>query len=278
MRNAPRRTGFQFRDLRVVVSEAWAFRRYILTAICDDYRARFARSRIGWAWAVLHPLVQVLIFMLVLSTILSAKLPGIDSKYAYALFLTSGILSWSLFAELVTRCLPLFIDNGALIKKVQFPRICLPLTITGVALINNILLFGAMMIVFTLLGHSPTADLLWLPLLLCLTTALGLGLGLILGVLNVFIRDVGQAVPVLLQLGFWFTPIVYPVTIIPEALRKLLCINPMHHLVQTYQGILVFHHPPQWAGLAIVTVFSAALLAGSVWFFFRADPELADAL
>ncbi len=278
MHHDPYRILLQNSNARIVMLEAWSFRRHILTAIFNDYRARYARSRVGWAWTVLHPLVQVLIFVLVLSTILTAKLPGIDNKYAYALFLTSGILAWSLFSELVSRCLPLFIDNGELIKKIRFPRICIPLTITGIAIINNLMLLLVLLLVFALLGHPPTAVLLWMPLLIGLTVALGLSIGLVLGVLNVFIRDVGHAVPVLLQLGFWFTPIVYPSSILPGILQKVLLFNPLYHVVQAYRGILIFHHPLQWASLIAITVLSAVLLAGSLVLFKRAEPELADAL
>ena len=105
---------------------------------------------------ILHPLAQVAIYAVVLSAVLSAKFPGIDNKYAYALYLLSGMLGWSLFAEVLNRSINIFVENGNLIKKLSFPKITLPLIVIGSALVNNFLLFMATLTVFGLLGRwSP---------------------------------------------------------------------------------------------------------------------------
>ena len=105
---------------------------------------------------IIHPLAQAAIFALVLAEVMAAKLPGMaNNKFAYAIYLLSGMLAWSLFSEIVSRCLTVFIDNGNLLKKMLFPRINLPLIIAGSALINNLLLLLAILVVFALLGHVP---------------------------------------------------------------------------------------------------------------------------
>lgn len=227
---------------------------------------------------ILNPLAQVLMYALVLSAVLSTKLPSVDSHFAYALYITSGIFAWSLFSELVLKCLSLFLDNANLLKKMAFPRICLPMIVTGSALINNLLLLVCILFIFLLLGHQLTVHLLWLPLLISITVALGLGIGLTLGVLNVFIRDIGQAVPILLQFGFWFTPIVYLANIIPEKYRGLLALNPMYHLVGGFQDTLVFHKNPSWTGVSIAAIVSALLLSLALFMFRKASAEMADEL
>ena len=184
----------------------WAYRFFIVSSIKTEFKSRFVRSKLGGVWMVLNPLAQVAIYALVLSAVLKAKLPNIDNQYAYAIYLMAGTLGWSLFAEVFGRSLNIFIENGNLIKKMAFPKIALPLIVTGSALVSNILLFGAILVVFGLLGHMPTLELLWLPLLIIIVLALGLGLGLMLGVINVFVRDVGQIVPIILQFWFWLTP------------------------------------------------------------------------
>lgn len=257
---------------------AWRFRFFIVSSISNEFKARFARSKLGGAWMVLHPLFQVLMYALVLSAVLSAKLPNIDNRFSYAIYLTAGILSWSLFSEVVSRCLTIFIDNGNLMKKMVFPKICLPLIVTGSALINNILLLLSIVCIFSILGHYPGTNVLWLPLLFAISVALGLGLGLVIGVLNVFIRDVGQVVPVLLQFGFWFTPIVYTIDIIPEHYRVWLGLNPMYHVTSAYQNVLVFGQPPDWKGLLIVALISVFLLTFSLFLFRRASAEMVDVL
>jgi lipopolysaccharide transport system permease protein len=227
---------------------------------------------------IINPLVQIVIYAMILSGILSARLQGIDNKYAYAIYLSAGTLAWSLFSEVISRCLNIFIDNGNLLKKLVFPKICLPLIVSGSALVNNILLFVSVVVIFALLGHMPTLGLLWLPLLMAVTMALALGLGLILGVLNVFIRDTGQVVPVILQVWFWFTPIVYMPTIIPEVFRKWLAFNPMYHIVKAYQDIMVFGLSPHLAGVAGVSVFALLLLAFAFRLVRKANADIVDVI
>ncbi|HEY5308132.1 MAG TPA: ABC transporter permease, partial [Casimicrobiaceae bacterium] len=142
------------------LASAWRYRHFILSSIRAEIRARFIRSKLGGLWMIVHPLAQAAIFALVLSEIMSAKLPGMaNDRSAYALYLLSGLLGWSLFSELVNRCLTLFIDNGNLLKKIQFPRICLPIIVAGSALLNNVLLLLAIILVFAFFGRFPGAGL-----------------------------------------------------------------------------------------------------------------------
>lgn len=264
--------------IRTMITAAWRYRGFVISSISTDLHTRFARSKLGGLWMIIHPLVQVAIFAFILSTMLSARLPGIDNQYAYAIYLIAGTLAWSLFAEIVTRCVTIFIDNGNLMKKIVFPRITLPLIVTGGAILNNILLFLAALIIFATLGHYPPLQILWLPVLMGITIMLGLGLGLVLGVLNVFIRDVGQVVPVALQIGFWFTPIVYMPSIVPESVRGLLTFNPMWHVVRAYHDVLVFGVTPGWPVLLTIALVGLLLLGLSLILFRKAAPEMVDVL
>lgn len=257
---------------------AWRYRFFIFSSIKTELQTKFIRSKLGGLWMILHPLSQVLIFAFVLSAVLSAKLPGIDNQYAYAIYLMSGILGWSLFAEIVNRCLTLFIDNGNLLKKLVFPRIALPLIATGSALVNNTLLFAAILTIFGMLGHIPGTEIFWLPILMIVNIALALGLGLALGVLNVFMRDIGQIVPVIMQFLFWFTPIVYMANIIPEEYRSWLEFNPMIPIITGYQNVLLYNHAPDWAGLGVIALVAFSLLAFALLLFRKASPEMVDQL
>lgn len=228
---------------------------------------------------IINPLAQAAIFALVLAQVLSAKLSGMaDNKFAYAIYLMAGLLAWSLFSEVISRCLTLFIENGNLLKKIVFPRICLPLIVTGSALLNNLLLLAAIIVVFALLGHVPGMQISWLPFLLLLTVAFALGIGLILGTLNVFIRDIGQVVPVVLQLIFWFTPIVYPPSVVPGYLREWMAVNPMFWVVQGYQNVILFNVPPPFAQLGWISLITVVLLGIALFMFRRAGSEMADVL
>jgi lipopolysaccharide transport system permease protein len=257
---------------------AWRYRYFILSSIKTELRVKFIRSRLGALWMILNPLAQVVIFAFVLSAVLSAKLPGISNRHAYVIYLMAGILGWSLFLEIVNRCLTLFIDNGNILKKLVFPRIALPLIVTGSASVNNALLFFAILLIFGVLGHVPGTSLIWLPPLMVVNVALALGLGLALGVLNVFMRDVGQIVPVVLQFVFWFTPIVYMVDIIPEQYRGWVFLNPLIPIITGYQNALLYNRAPDWAGLGFVAMVAAGLLAFALVLFRKASPEMVDQL
>lgn len=261
-----------------MLSAAWCYRYFIISSIKTELRVKFVRSSLGGLWMILNPLAQVLIFAFVLSAVMSAKLPGIDNKYAYAIYLMAGMLSWSLFSEIVTRCLTLFIDNSNIIKKLAFPKIALPLIVTGSALVNNALLLLSILAIFGVLGHVPGTALIWLPALMVITIALALGLGLVLGVLNVFIRDIGQVVPVIMQFLFWLTPIVYMVKIIPEQYRSWLVLNPLIPIVTGYQDILLYNRAPNLAGFGEVSIIAAILLAFALLLFRKASPEMVDQL
>lgn len=144
----------------------WRYRHFVLSSVRNEYRARFARSAFGGLWAFLNPLAEVAIFALILGTVLSFRFEGIDSRFSFAIYLTSGILAWSMFANVVNRSLNVFIASGELIKKVHFPKVVLPATVAGVVLVDNLLLALAISVVFALLGHMPGIYVLWLPVLI----------------------------------------------------------------------------------------------------------------
>ncbi len=256
----------------------WQYRHFVSSSIRNELISRFARSKLGGLWMIISPLSQVLIYALILSNILAAKLPGIDNKYAYAIYLMAGLLAWSLFSEIIGRCLNLFIEQGNLMKKMSFPRITLPAIVVGSCVLNNFLLFIAMLGVFALLGHEFNVVMLWLLPLSTLVVILALGIGLILGVMNVFLRDIAQLIPIVLQVWFWFTPIVYPENIIPEQYRHLLGWNPMYSITSAYQQILVYNAKPDLNNLLIVAAVALVLTLLSLFLFRRASPEMVDVL
>jgi lipopolysaccharide transport system permease protein len=256
----------------------WRYRYFIASSVRNEFRARVARSQLGAAWMVLQPLAQVAIFALVLSEVLAARLPGTTNTHAYAIYLMAGSLAWSLFNEITGRCLNVFVENAGLLKKIVFPRICLPIVVVGSALVNSLLLFLAMVLIFALMGHMPGLELLWLLPVLALTVAFALGLGLLLGVLNVFLRDVGQVMAIVLQLWFWLTPIVYMPSIVPAAYRPMFELNPLYPIVRASQQIILYQRAPDGAGLLWVAGLSVLLLGAALLLFRRASPDMVDVL
>jgi lipopolysaccharide transport system permease protein len=257
----------------------WQYRHFVLSSIRNELISRFARSKLGGLWMIINPLSQVAIYALILSNVLAAKLPGVSNQYAYAIYLMAGLLAWTLLSEIIGRCLNLFIEQGNLMKKMSFPRVTLPAIVVGSNLLNNILLFIAMLGIFAMLGHQFNVAMFWLIPLTLIVAVFALGIGLILGVMNVFLRDIGQLIPIIMQMLFWLTPIVYPVSIIPESYQHLLNLNPMYPITHAYQQILVYGAAPTLdGGLATTAIIALVLILLSLFLFRRASAEMVDVL
>ena len=256
----------------------WAYRYFILSSIKTEFRSRFARSKLGGLWMVLHPLAMVLIYALILSQIMTAKLPEVTTQYAYPIYILSGIVGWMLFSEVLGRCLTVFIDNGNLLKKMSFPKLALPLIVIGSGLINSLMLFITMFVVFGFLGHLPYHELQWIPLLVLITLGLAVGIGVFFGVLNVFMRDVGQVMNIALQFWFWLTPIVYMASIVPEKYHWLLMLNPMTGVTMGFHHVLLYDKVPDASLLIYPSLFAMVSLFLAMVMFKKASEEMADVL
>ncbi|MDQ2082202.1 ABC transporter permease [Xanthobacteraceae bacterium Astr-EGSB] len=261
-----------------ILRAIWRYRNFILSSIRTEFSNRFGRSRLGALWMVMFPLVQTALFALVLSAAYSVRLPEGGGKGSYALYLLAGMLAWAVFAEIVNRCLTVFIENSSLLKKLVFPRICLPIIVCGSAIVTNLVLLVVTLSIFFLFGSVPGLNIIWLPFLMVLNIALAIGLGIILGILNVFVRDVGHVVGIALQMMFWLTPIVYVPSAIPPAYQRILQFNPLYYLVQGYQNVMVFDTPPPWLPLSIITALTITLLGLAMLLFRRASEEIVDVL
>ena len=263
--------------LRALLAATWSYRGFIATSVASEFRSRLARSRLGMAWLVLQPLAQVVVFAVILSNVLAARLEGVNNSYAYAMYLLAGIACWTLFNEVILRCTTVFVDHGSLLRKMNFPRITLPAIAVGSSLVANACLMIVLVVAAGVLGFGVSSAWAWLPLLMLLTTALAAGIGLLLGTLHVFLRDVGQVITVVLQFWFWATPIVYPAAIVPASFHGILQANPVAPLVKAYQDVILYGRGPDasiWLTVAVAAVFlPLALLV-----FRRASAELVDAL
>lgn len=261
-----------------MMTPLWRFRQLIISAISGELRGRFARSSLGGLWFILHPLAQAAIFALILTEVLGAKLAGVNTKGAYALYLLSGMAAWGLFSEILNRCLSIFIEYGGLMKKISFPRLSLPVIVWGGALLNHVLLLSAMAVVFLFFGRFPS--FIWLALIpgVILISVFAFGLGVLLGVVNVFSRDVAQLMSVVMQMWFWLTPVIYPLEALPPSLRSLVALNPMAPLVGLYQQVMVYERLPDYSTLIGPTLVALAFFALAFFVFQRASAEIVDAL
>jgi len=203
-----------------IFSSIWTYRSFIYGSVKREFQSRYRNSLLGAAWTVINPLAMIVVYTLIFTQIMRAKLPGIESQYAYSIYLCTGVLTWGYFAEIVTRSQNVFIENANLIKKINFPRLCLPVVIVANASLNFLIIFGLFTLFLIFSGSFPGFVYLALIPLLMIQVAFSIGLGMTLGVLNVFFRDVGQFFSVVIQFWFWLTPIVYPAAISPERFLK----------------------------------------------------------
>lgn len=254
----------------------WAYRGFILGSVKREFQLKYRDSMLGAAWTVLNPLAMILVYTLIFSQVMHTKLPGIDSNFAYSIYLCAGVITWGMFAEITGRALNIFLENANLLKKLSFPRLCLPTVVVLNAGLNFAIIFGLFTLFLLITGNFPGWAFLGLVPLLVIQTAFAIGLGITLGVLNVFFRDVGQLFGVLLQFWFWLTPIVYPVTILPEYVRSLMELNPMAGLMSAYQGILVGGQWPQWQTLWPVTLLAVLLCGLGIRLFRKHAGEMVD--
>lgn len=256
----------------------WAYRGFILGSVKREFQLKYRNSLLGAAWTVLNPLAMIVVYTVIFSQIMKAKLPGVESDFAYSIYLCAGTLTWGLFAEIVGRGQTIFLDNANLLKKISFPRMVLPVIVVLNALTN----FGITFLLFLIFllytdlwpGWVVVATI---PVLL-IQLLFGIGLGVTLGVLNVFFRDVGQFFGIFLQFWFWLTPVVYPVNILPDVIKSAMEYNPIYPLIQAYQSIFVTNLWPEWSGLVYPLVFGLALCALGMRLFRQHAGEMVDEL
>lgn len=256
----------------------WRYRGFILGSIKREFQLRYRNSMLGMAWAVIQPLAMILVYTLIFTQIMQAKLPGVQNTFGYSIYLCAGILTWGFFSEIVNRSLTTFLDNANLLKKMSFPRLTLPVVIVGSASVNFIIIFALFLVFLVLTGSFPgTVVLLLIPVLI-VQVMFAIGLGITLGILNVFFRDVGQLFSVVMQLWFWVTPIIYPISILPDALQKLMILNPMAGIISAYQDILVMGVAPDWNRVGIVMVIATVLCILGLYLFRKNAGEMVDEL
>jgi lipopolysaccharide transport system permease protein len=256
----------------------WVYRGFILGSVKREFQSKYRNSLLGAAWTVINPLAMIVVYTVIFSQVMKAKLPGMDSSFGYSIYLCAGSLTWGLFAEIVGRGQNIFIDNANLLKKISFPRMTLPIIALLNALVNFSIIFGLFLAFLVVTGFWPGWVFLVALAVLAVQLLLAIGLGMVLGVLNVFFRDVGQFFGIFLQFWFWFTPVVYPATILPERVKHLMALNPMYPLITSYQTIFVNQQTPDWPALAYPLVLGLVLCALGLRMYRQYVGEMVDEL
>ncbi len=252
--------------------EAWDFRSICMVLARRALKVRYRQTVVGVAWALIQPLALVLIFTIFFG--LLARLPS--QGVPYPLFYMSGLAIWQVVSKVLSEGTGSVVANGALVNRVYFPRVYFPLS-TAIASLVDLAVNGiALAFLMVLYGFLPGIGIITLPILIVVAYAVSLGLAMLLAALNVAYRDVGVMLPLLTQIWFFITPLIYASTIIPERFQWLYYLNPMALVVTGMRWALLGTPPPPWFAWPEGVVISLLVLAGGYLVFRRRETAFAD--
>jgi lipopolysaccharide transport system permease protein len=262
----------------ILLMSIWKCRGIVFGSVQREFQIKYRNSLLGAAWVIINPMAMIFVYTIIFSEVMHAKFPGLNSKFGYSIYLCAGTLIWGLFTEIVLRSSTTFLENAHLLKKLSFPRVALPLIIITTAGLNFSIIFGLFTVFLLLTGSFPGLIFLAVLPLTVITVALAAGLGMTLGVLNVFFRDVGQFLGVFMQFWFWLTPIVYSVELLPDSAQILMLYNPIASVVKGFQTVLVAGQWPDWSSLTSPTVLGLLSCIFGIYFFRRHTGDIIDEL
>ncbi len=254
------------------VADVWAYRDLLGFLIWRDLKVRYKQTLLGVVWIVLHPLSTMLIYTVVFGFL--ARIP--TGSVPYAVFFFCGLLPWHLFSQIVTGATTSLAANQNLITKVYFPRLVVPLATALSRLVDVPITVGLLLIIMGCHGMAPAATALLLPVFALIAALTALAVGLWLAALNSHYRDVGHALPSLLQFWMFCTPIIYPVSLVPASWQFLYSVNPMVTVVEGTRWALLGHGTLSLAAVAMSLGVVSLLLIGGLYYFRRIENTLAD--
>ncbi len=261
-----------------MLRDVWAFRGFIISNVKREFQSRYLGTQFGAFWNIAQPLTMIVIYTIVFAKLMRPSLPHHNSEFAYSIYLCAGVLTWGLFGEMLGRCVNIFVEHASILKKVSFPKLCLPIIVLASSWLHFAIVLCLFLVFLLLSGNFPGWVLLaGIPVML-IQAAFTVSLGVLLATINVFYRDVSQSVSVILQFWFWATPIIYAPAVIPERIRVVLELNPMWPLIHAYQGIFLDKVAPDWASLIYPTVLALVLGFFGMYAFLRLQGEIVDEL
>jgi len=248
------------------------YRDLLLLWILRDIKVRYKQSILGVGWAVIQPLSSMVIFTVIFSSIAHVPSDGLP----YPLFSYSALLPWTLLSTSLTVAVPSLVNNMNLITKSPFPREILPISAVLASLADfsvATIVFAGMMIYYHV---TVNLSLVVAPLILIVQLALILGVTMWASALNVFYRDIRFVIPLATQLWMYMTPIIYPLSMVPEGFRGLYVLNPMAGIVDSYRCTILLAEYPNWLYLGISTGISLLVFISGYYSFKKSEPHFAD--
>lgn len=249
----------------------WNYRELLYFLTWRDVKVRYKQTLLGVAWAILQPLATMLIF-----TLFFGQLAGIPSDgIPYPIFAYAGLLPWTFFSNALTNSGNSLVASSSLITKVYFPRMIIPAAAVAAGLVDFLIAFGLLIGLMIYYKVAVSWAMLMIPVLTVLLAVLALGVGMWMSALNVKYRDIRYALPFVIQLLMFASPLIYPVSMLPPKLRLALTLNPLTGIIEGYRAA-VFGRAFDWKAIAVSTVVTLCLLVFSAYFFRKTEKNFAD--
>ena len=252
----------------------WQYRDLFYTLTIHRIKVRYKQSVLGLAWAILQPLSLMLIYTVIFSVIAKVPSEGIP----YAVFAYAALLPWTFFSSSLTNATQGLVSHSQLVTKVYFAREILPLTYVSAALFDFAVASSFLIALFVYYGLSLSIYALWaIPIVLLLAT-LATAFSLFFSALQVWFRDVGVAMPLLLQIWMFATPVVYPLSAVPERFRGVYMLNPTVGVIENFRRVVLQGLAPDLYSLGISAIVAALLLPLAYLYFKRVEATMADVI
>jgi ABC-type polysaccharide/polyol phosphate export permease len=251
----------------------WSRRELVFALAERDLRARYKQSNFGFAWALITPVLFMIVFSVFLNRVANIDTDGVP----YPLFAYVGLLPWGLFQGSITNGSSSLISNMLILKKVACPREVFPLTSVLVATVDMMIAMSVLVVLFIIYGTSPTATAFWVPLILLAQFCFTIGVTLIAAVSTVYVRDLKQTIPLFVQLLLFATPVAYGTNSIPKSIRSVYgYINPLAPIIDGYRRTVLFGLPPDWDTFIPALGTGVVVLVLGYLFFKKLEAGIAD--
>jgi len=252
----------------------WRYRELFVVLMMRDIQVLYKQALLGAGWAILQPVFAVVIFSIIFGFIVRMPSEGVP----YPLFAFAGVLPWTYFAEAVRRSGVGLVTDAELVRKIYFPRIIMPLANVVSPLVDFCIAFVVLLVVMGFYGVAPNVKMLVIPFLMIVAALLALSIGLWLAPINVRFRDIKHTLPFMIQIWMYASPIVYPLSLVPEQWRTLYSLNPMVGVIEGFRWAVFGQGEPNFTALGMSAVIIVSLLAGGLIFFRRMERTFADVI
>lgn len=252
--------------------EVWVYRELLYFLVWRDVKVHYKQTAIGVGWTILQPLLTMVVFTMIFGHF--AKVPS--DGVPYPVFTYAALLPWNLFSGGLNRCTLSLVGSANLITKIYFPRLIVPVSSVISGTIDFAISFVFLLGIMLWYHVVPSWGALALPIFFLLAVVTALAVGLWLSAINVRYRDVGQAIPFLIQVWTFLSPVAYPVSLVPEKWRLLYSLNPMVGVIEGFRWALLGKESPDFLAIAISSVVVLVALMGGLFYFKRVERTFAD--